>query len=472
MIFHSLDFLIFFVLVLTVYWRLERKWQNYFLLLVSYFFYGYVHFWFLYLIFASTLVDYFCGLAIARFPEKKKYVLWLSISVNLTFLGFFKYFGFFVDNVAALLVLLGLPSFTNHLDIFLPVGISFYTFQSMSYIIDVYAGRLKARENFFDFALFVVFFPQLVAGPIERAVHLLPQVEKERTLTWPEAREALFLLVWGFFKKLVIADNVAFIVNKLFILEHTTFYLAWVGVFAFGVQVYADFSAYTDIARGSARMLGFTLSQNFNHPFISASPAEYWKRWHISLSSYIQDYIFLPLFFSLRARGTRYSIVVSLLITFFLVGLWHGANWNFIIFGLYHGLLVILYGWCKNITPIGIRENRWLKPFQILLMFVLAHIGFMLFRETELSYILRLLSLSPFAATTELQQQSAWFLFGQAAFLSLPLWIHTFYDHVQERLFVRDSGVRIVLHTLVSLSLFLAILALRGDSTEFIYFQF
>ncbi|MBF0212910.1 MAG: MBOAT family protein [Magnetococcales bacterium] len=472
MIFHSLDFILFFLFVLAVYWNLNRKFQVFFLLGVSYFFYGYIHPWFLYLIFASTVVDYGCGLAIGRFPQHKRTILWVSLAVNLSFLGFFKYFGFFVDNVAELLRLAGLPSFTNNLDIYLPVGISFYTFQSISYIVDVYAGRLKPRENFFEFALFVVFFPQLVAGPIERAIHFLPQLDQDRTLKVQEVREALFLLVWGFFKKLVIADNVAFIVNKLFALEQTTFPLVWVGVFAFGVQVYADFSAYSDIASGSARLLGFQLTRNFNHPFISASPAEYWKRWHISLSSYIQDYIFLPLYFYLSRKAIKRAIVISLLITFFLVGLWHGAGWNFIWFGIYHGVLVIIYGWFKGFTPPWIRDNRWLKPFQIVLMFILAHIGFMLFRETEMIYILRHLSLSPFVGGTPLQQQAAWFLFGQALFLSLPLWIHTLYEHYRDRLFPADSGLRIALHTVVSLLMFMGILVLRGDSQSFIYFQF
>lgn len=472
MIFNSLDFLIFFLFVFTVYWLLDRRFQVLFLLVASYFFYGYVHVWFLYLIFASTVVDYSCGLAIHRFPEKKKFVLLLSIFVNLGFLGFFKYFGFFVDNVTQLLTQIGLPSFSNHLDIFLPVGISFYTFQSMSYIIDVFVGRLKPRKNFFDFALFVSFFPQLQAGPIERASNFLPQVEKKRSLTVHDVREAIFLLVWGFFKKLVIADNVAFIVNKLFILEDTSFYFVWVGAFAFWVQVYADFSAYSDIARGTARLLGFKLSRNFNHPFISTSPTEFWKRWHISLSSYIKDYIFLPLCFSSRWRGTRHGIVISLLITFVIVGLWHGAGWNYVVFGLYHGLLVAFYGWMKAIVPARFQAIRWLEPFHFLLMFALSIIGFMMFRETDLSYILRNFTLSPFDSTS-LQIQAAMFLLAQTVVLSLPLWIHILYDHFRGRLLqIKSQEITTLLHSAVFMVLFVMILIFRGDSESFIYFQF
>ncbi|MEO5347139.1 MAG: hypothetical protein H7834_12285 [Magnetococcus sp. YQC-9] len=472
MIFHSLDFVLFLLFVLALYWWMERRTQNLFLLAVSYFFYGYVHPWFLYLLFASTVVDYLCGLTIARFPEKKRYVLWFSITTNLIFLGFFKYFGFFVENVAALLHLLGLPSFTHNLDIFLPVGISFYTFQSMSYIIDVYAGRLKARENFLEFALFVVFFPQLVAGPIERAITFLPQIEKARTITPQDVRDAVFLLVWGFFKKLVIADNVAFIVNKLFALEQTTFALAWIGVIAFTVQIYADFSAYTDIAHGSARLIGFRLSPNFNHPYMAATPAEFWKRWHISLSSYIQDYIFLPLYFHFRTKGVRYAIEKGLLITFLIIGLWHGAGWNFILFGLYHGLLVILYDRCKGFASSTFRESPWLRPFKIMLMYLLASIGFMLFRESEGVYILRLLSLSPWAPTSELQHQAAWFLLGQTLLYFTPLWVHTFFVHFVAPRLASGSRVRILLHTVASMMMFLMILVARGDSEDFIYFQF
>ena len=473
MIFHSLEFLLFFLPVLAIYWTLNRKYQVLFLIAASYFFYGYIHPWFLYLILISTLVDYTCGLAMGRFPDKKQLALSISIFTNLGLLGFFKYFGFFVDNVAELFILLGLPSFTNHLDIYLPVGISFYTFQTMSYTIDIYRGQLKPRDNFFDFALFVSFFPQLVAGPIERAVNFLPQVEKKRSLTVQDAQDALFLLIWGFFKKLVIADNVAFIVNKLFILEDTSFYLVWVGAFAFGVQVYADFSAYSDIARGTAKLLGFKLSQNFNHPYISASPTEFWKRWHISLSSWIHDYVFLPLALSpMRGlRATGYGIAISLMVTFFLNGLWHGAGWNFILFGLYHGGLVIVYGWAKTVTPEWICDNRWLKPFQVLLMFVLVHIGFMVFREWEVSYILRNFVLSPFEST-DLERQTALFLFAQAFIFSLPLWAHTFYDHFKKHMFVQGSWSKTLFQTVVSMVLFFVILVIRSDSVDFIYFQF
>ena len=233
MIFHSLDFLVFLTIVFFGYWSFNRKIRNGFLLIASYYFYCYVHPWFLILILTSTLVDYLCGLGMVRAPEKRKLFLLTSLIVNLGLLGVFKYFNFFIDNVNAIFHLLGLPSFTHSLHIFLPVGISFYTFQSLSYTIDVYWGKLSPRKNFIDFALFVSFFPQLVAGPIERASRLLPQIETKRRLSPVATRNAIYLIVWGFFKKLVIADNVATTCNKIFLLENPDFALLWVGVFSF-----------------------------------------------------------------------------------------------------------------------------------------------------------------------------------------------------------------------------------------------
>ena len=272
-------------------------------------------------------------------------------------------------------------------------------------------------------------------------------------------------------KKVVIADNVAFIVNKTFALEESSFALVWVGAFAFGVQVLADFSAYTDIARGSARLLGFRLSKNFDHPYISASPTEFWKRWHISLSSWIHDYVFLPLALSRRLRTVKFGIIIAVSITFFLNGLWHGAGWNFIGWGIYQLGLILIYGWAKSVTPEGVRESPWLRPFQILLMFVLTHLGYIIFREWELAYTWRNLTFSPFEGS-ELQMQTALFLFGQTLFYALPLWGHTLLAYVRDRFFVGDRWQVTAFQTLASLVMFLSILVFRGDSVDFIYFQF
>ncbi len=225
------------------------------------------------------------------------------------------------------------------LAILLPVGISFYTFQELSYTIEVYRGTLRARHNFVDFAAFVCFYPQLVAGPIERASRLLPQVERPRSWSWPAARSALFLIIWGFFKKLVVADNVGVIANKVFSLDAPGFTVLWAGVFAFAIQIYADFSAYSDIARGMAKWLGFDLMVNFDHPYLARGPIDFWRRWHISLSSWFRDYVYIPLGGSRRGRART---LVNVFLTFLISGLWHGASWNYVLWGAYHGVLVVI----------------------------------------------------------------------------------------------------------------------------------
>lgn len=253
MIFHSLDFIVFFVAVFAVYWMLPHRGQNLLLLVASYFFYGYVHPWFLILIATSTVVDYCAARGMDAWPHRRKWFLWLSVISNFGMLGFFKYFDFFVENVAAVLAAFDLTVSEPTLRILLPVGISFYTFQAMSYTIDVYRGELRARQSLIDLAVFISFFPHLVAGPIQRASFLLPQVEAARRFSPERARSGFVLICWGFFKKLVIADNVGVVANKVFALADPTFYLLWAGVFAFAIQIYADFSAYTDLARGTSR---------------------------------------------------------------------------------------------------------------------------------------------------------------------------------------------------------------------------
>ena len=256
MIFHSLDFVVFFAAVVALYWRLTHRWQNILLLVASYFFYGYVHPWFLILIATSTVIDYLSARGMERWPARKRAFMGLSILSNFGMLGFFKYFNFFIANLHAVLAAAGVGVGLPVLRVLLPVGISFYTFQAMSYTVDVFRGELRARRSLLDVAVFISFFPHLVAGPIQRASYLLPQVEGERRFSLPKAASGFDLMVWGFFKKLVIADNVGVIANKVFALSDPTFEILWAGVFAFAIQIYADFSAYTDIARGSSRCTG------------------------------------------------------------------------------------------------------------------------------------------------------------------------------------------------------------------------
>ncbi|HJY33557.1 MAG TPA: MBOAT family O-acyltransferase, partial [Vicinamibacterales bacterium] len=350
MIFHSLDFLVFFLLVVAAYWALGHRAQNVLLLAASYFFYGYVHPWFLILIGTSTVIDYASARGMERRPDRRRWFMAASIVSNFGMLGFFKYFNFFLDNVHAVLAAAGADVALPTLRVLLPVGISFYTFQAMSYTVDVFRGELRARRSLLDVAVFISFFPHLVAGPIQRASFLLPQVEGERRFSIEKASSGFTLMVWGFFKKLVIADNVGVIANKVFALSDPSFDVLWAGVFAFAIQIYADFSAYTDIARGSSRWLGFELTENFDHPYLARTPADFWRRWNISLSTWFRDYVYIPLGGS-REGGWKWAR--NVMATFLLSGLWHGASWNYVLWGGYHGLLLVLTRTRRIVAPAG-----------------------------------------------------------------------------------------------------------------------
>ena len=297
MVFQSIDYLIFLAALLAVYFWLPRRPQNALIIAASYVFYGWVHPWYLILIGITTLFDWGCalGMEASAGPVRRKRFLMLSLGVNFAILCVFKYFGFFVENVTAMLSAIGLMPSPWIIRLALPAGISFFTFQSASYAIDVYHRKISACRSLLDYATFVSFFPQLVAGPIERAGHMLPQYARPRQVTLEGLRSGLVLILWGLMQKLVIADNTALIASKVFALGDPSFPILWGGVIAFGVQIYADFSGYTDIARGSARLLGVELCANFNHPYLSQSPGEFWRRWHITLSRFLRDYLYFPL---------------------------------------------------------------------------------------------------------------------------------------------------------------------------------
>jgi alginate O-acetyltransferase complex protein AlgI len=473
-IFHSLDFVAFFVAVVALYWRLPQRGQNVLLLVASYVFYGYIHPWFLILIATSTTIDYVAARGMETWPQYRKRFLALSVISNFGLLGFFKYFNFFVGNAEALLRSVGLSATGPMLRIILPVGISFYTFQAMSYTIDVYKGELRARRSLLDLAVFISFFPHLVAGPIQRATFLLPQVEAPRRFSTEKARSGFVLICWGFFKKLVIADNVGVLANKVFALADPTFYILWAGVLAFAVQIYADFSAYTDIARGTSRWLGFELTENFNHPYFARSPADFWRRWNISLSTWFRDYVYIPLGGS---RGGRWLWARNVLVTFLLSGLWHGASWNYVLWGAYHGVLLILTSVTSGFrrTPVASGLSR-IEPLKILATFVLTNIGWLIFRETEVSAIWRDLTLSPFGVTA-LDRQTGMYLFLLAALYSVPLWIQSMSVEMtrsrSETADASSSWAQVALQGVACGLAVVAILLLRSrTSLDFIYFQF
>ncbi|KAB7530480.1 MBOAT family protein [Flagellimonas olearia] len=344
MLFNSLEFFIFLPLVFVLYWFVTNsnlRLQNALIVVASYVFYGWWDWRFLSLIVFSTLVDYVIGI-ILRGEERegrRKFLLWTSLCVNLGFLGFFKYYNFFVDNFVEAFSFFGQPISKGTLNIVLPVGISFYTFQTLSYTIDVYRRKLEPTKDFVAFAAFVSFFPQLVAGPIERATNLLPQISMRREFKYNQAADGVKLIIWGLFKKVAIADALAPIVDDIF--ANAGSYPAstlFMGAVFFGFQIYGDFSGYSDIAIGTAKLFGIELMSNFKFPYFSRDIAEFWRRWHISLSTWFRDYLYIPL----GGSRVKKSIAIRNVFIIFLVsGFWHGANWTFIIWGAIHALMFI-----------------------------------------------------------------------------------------------------------------------------------
>lgn len=336
MLFNSLSFAIFFPIVFALYWFVTNKslrLQNMLLLVASYYFYACWDYRFLFLLVFSTLLDYFTGLKMAEAQKPKLKTFWfvLSVAINLGFLGFFKYYNFFVTSFADMISGFGYKPDVWTLKVILPVGISFYTFHGLSYVIDIYKGRIPAEKNFIQYSVFVSFFPLLVAGPIERATHLLPQIKKERHFSYSKAIDGLRQILWGLFKKVVIADTCAEFANAIF--NHSGDYhgsTLVLGALFFTFQIYCDFSGYSDIALGTARLLGIELLRNFAFPYFSRDIAEFWRRWHISLSSWFRDYVYIPLGGS---KGGMWMKVRNTFIIFLLSGFWHGANWTFIVWG-------------------------------------------------------------------------------------------------------------------------------------------
>jgi len=353
LLFNSFYFALFMLPVLVVYPRLKRRGQNLFLLAASYFFYGSWDWRFLSLIMASTVVDYLCALRIEAEtgPRRRRYLL-ISLGFNLGLLGVFKYFNFFMESLQGLLGHAGLTLSPMALEIILPVGISFYTFQTLSYTIDVYQRQVKPTRDLADFALYVAFFPQLVAGPIEKARRFLPQVLAPRTQSRDAFFSGCYLIFWGLFKKVFVADNCALIVDQAFRGDaDPTGFVYLIGAYAFSWQIYCDFSGYSDIARGVARLLGFDLMLNFNMPYLSPNLADFWRRWHISLSTWFKEYLYIPLGGNRVSKG---RLVFNLMTVFVVSGLWHGAATNFIVWGALHGagLVALTFGgvWIAKVS--------------------------------------------------------------------------------------------------------------------------
>jgi len=394
MLFNSLQFLPFFVIVFFLYWFVFNKSlrkQNLLLLASSYFFYGCWDWRFLFLLVFSTFLDYFSGLMIFRAETQGKRKTWLLISVltNLGFLGFFKYYNFFAHSMADFLYLFGLKTNPFSLSIILPVGISFYTFHGLSYVFDVYNRKIEPTRNWVDYSVFVSFFPLLVAGPIERATHLLPQIEQPRHFDGRKAVDGLRQILWGFFKKIVIADTCAGFVNELWTnYTHYSGSTLLLGAIMFAFQIYGDFSGYSDIALGVARLLGIELLRNFSYPYFSRNIAEFWRRWHISLSSWFRDYLYIPLGGS---KGGKWKTIRNVLLIFIASGFWHGANWTFIAWGFLNALFIlpsVLFNTNRQYLDIA-AKGRLLPSvgelLHIVLTFTLATFAWIFFRSASLT---------------------------------------------------------------------------------------
>src|SRR4051812_20491918 len=383
MVFNSLHFLWFFLVVYALYRVLPHRGQNWLLLIASYYFYAAWDWRFLGLLIASTVVDYSCGRLLERTADerRRKWLLGASLAFNLTLLGFFKYFNFFADNLHVVFGALGWQLDFVTLRVLLPVGISFYTFVTMSYVIDVYRREIRATRDPLEFAVFVAYFPHLVAGPILRASRLLPQIHLPRTITPEQMRDGAWLIAWGLFQKIFVADNLAPIANAIFDpgTAHTGVNVL-LGVYAFAFQIYGDFAGYSNIARGVSKLMGIELLENFRFPYFVRTPQEFWRHWHISLSTWLRDYLYIPLGGN---RGRGWQTNRNLLITMVLGGLWHGAAWTFVLWGVYHGALLIAYRNAERLAAV----RRWVtapSPLASLtswaVMFHLTCLGWLIFR--------------------------------------------------------------------------------------------
>ena len=475
MLFNSLRFLEFFVVVYAAYLALPRwRYQNALLLAASYVFYASWNWMCLGLILSSTIVDYFCGLAMYRSQSRarKRSLLLVSVSFNLLLLGIFKYYGFFTDSFERLLNSLGMNVGSLYVDIILPVGISFYTFQTLSYTIDIYRGELKPTRDLLNFSLFVAYFPQLVAGPIERAKVLLPQIESERRLDQRTLATGCWLIFWGLWKKVVVADRLALSVDSLF--ETTvdnTLIASYLAVVAFAFQIYCDFSGYSDIARGVSKLFGIELMLNFNLPYVATNPSDFWRRWHISLSTWLRDYLYIPL------GGNRQgNVYCNLMITMVLGGLWHGASWNFVWWGVYHGVLLAIHRFVSAFKSINLHWLvRWLAMFHATLF------GWLLFRCTrrvEIDGRLRddswnqMIEVLTSLANGVGLDETSWLLLCEIALTIAPLLVIQYFQFRSKNLLiVLDCSL---LARICCYSFLLATLLLMGIQSggAFIYFQF
>lgn len=480
MLFNSISFAIFLPIVFALYWLLSKnfKLQNILLLIASYYFYGCWDWRFMFLLAFSTFLDYYSGIKIEESSSKaiKKTWLIISVGINLGFLGFFKYYNFFVDSFTEMLTNVGINVHPWTLQIILPVGISFYTFHGLSYIIDIYKDRIKAERNIVDYSVFVSFFPLLVAGPIERATHLLPQIKVKREFSYPMAVDGLRQILWGLFKKMVIADNCAIYANQIFSTYETQPGSSLVlGAIFFTFQIYGDFSGYSDIAIGVAKLFGINLLKNFNYPYFSRDIAEFWRRWHISLSTWFRDYLYIPLGGS---QGGSWMRVRNTFIIFIVSGFWHGANWTFIFWGFLNALYImpsIIFKTNRHNIEI-VAYNKALPSikefFNMVITFALTALAWIFFRSNSISDALGYIAGIFNKSILQFPQlkKSAIATLILIAFLLLIEWLGRRNHYGIEKLF--SNAHRMVRWGFYAFIIMLIGLFLQTHESPFIYFQF
>lgn len=480
MLFNSIEFLVFLPIVFLLYWFVlcSRRKQNLFLVIASYVFYGWWDWRFLLLISLTSLCSYSSGILIGRWNSWSgggKFLAAVNIVFNLIILGVFKYYNFFMENFEALFQSIGYQMDWVSLDIVLPVGISFYTFQALSYTIDVYKKKIEPTYDIVEFFAYISFFPQLVAGPIERATNLLPQFQKKRQFVYEKAVDGMRQMLWGFFKKLVVADNCAYAVNNFWDTYNQLpgFTIVLIGVL-FSFQIYCDFSGYSDIAIGTARLFGFNLMRNFNFPYFSRSIPEFWRRWHISLMTWFRDYIYFPLGGN---RCVQWKVIRNTLIVFLISGLWHGANWTFIIWGLYHASLVAFFVMMgiNTKTKENLVTRSWcssIKEYSLIVVtFLLVTFGWIIFRAENLTQfldIIKAMLTNDFFDSSQIYGKK--FLINVLVLLIIE-WFQRDKQHALQlpnnRLF-RHQSIRWSLYV----TLYVYIISATGTSQTFLYFQF
>ena len=473
MLFNSIEFLLFLPIVFVLYWFVlnkNKKQQNLLILASSYVFYGWWDYRFLSLIFLSTIVDFIIGFNIPKqdTEKKQKLLLWCSVVFNLGVLGFFKYYNFFIESWIGFFSSVGYEiKSVWTLNIILPVGISFYTFQTMSYTIDIFKGKLKPTKDFVSFAAFVSFFPQLVAGPIERATNLLPQILNKREFKYQQGVQGLRLILWGMFKKVVIADSLAPMVNDIFD-NYPDFSggTLWLGAIYFSFQIYCDFSGYSDIAIGISKLFGFELMSNFKFPYFSRNIGEFWRRWHISLSTWFRDYLYIPLGGS---KEGKWKSIRNIFIIFLVSGFWHGSNWTFIFWGLFHSILFLpsfIFRTNRKYTTSIIGENKLLptlKEFiQVGTTFLLVTIGWVFFRSETIG--------DSFGYLSNMMTYDLSFQKGKGLILVMLILFFDFLFRENERIIIKINNDKI--RWLLYIIIITLIISYFNNNNSFIYFQF